>query len=90
MRYWYSLRSAQKTFQIISKSDDFGATIRLKSQDYSMYRFQTPLAWFEALVDSVDARGWILEHFENRNHMYLLTGLQMLRGGELRKIKSGR
>ena len=77
------------TFKMVSKGNDFSDTMSFRAHDYSISRLQDPLTWFETLVASVDARDWLLKHFETHHNIYLVAGLQILRDAELTETKRG-
>lgn len=78
-----------RTFRMISKGDDSSYIVRLEAHDYSIYQLQNPLTWLETLVASIDASDWLLNHFETHDDIYLVTGLQMLRDGDVTEVKLG-
>ena len=82
-------RTRWTTFQMAPGTKYSSDTVRLTAHDYSISRLQDPLKWFEAVVASVNARDWLLKHFETHHDIYLLAGLQMLRDGELTESKLG-
>ena len=78
-----------RTFKMESKGNDSSDTVCLKAHDYSISRLQDPLTWFETLFASVDARDWLLKHFKTHHDIYLVSGLQMLRDGDLTEAELG-
>ena len=74
---------------MLSKDEGSGDIVRLEAHGYSMYRLQNPLTWIETLVDSANARDWLLKHQQDPSGIYIVTRLQKLRGGKLTEYNLG-